>query len=248
MISFRFTSIFLAFWYVAHHSSFISHMTKYICEREKNIYEKSMIAIIIGMWTRFIHWQNKLTIDYFRNVDVMYHPFASIHSNKSYRSIFPHRKMKIIHMEITSYIYSKHFSHEIRSLFRWIKKDEEKKIGERKMIFDQRHMLIYDQNIRWFVDLGFHAHSFTHHIHQIFFIGKWQYSHEPKAILLWVMASHLLSQVSHVCKYLKRWNLKSNQNKLSAFLINDAICGQRTYQWSSVYLVFMGTTLILALN
>lgn len=67
----------LAFWSLITYSS-VSHTWRIICEREKKyIYEKSMIAIIIGMWTRFIHWQNKLTIDYFRNV--AFHPFAYTH-------------------------------------------------------------------------------------------------------------------------------------------------------------------------
>lgn len=161
-----------------------------------------MIAIIIGMWTRFIHWQNKLTIDYFSKCICNVPPICA-HTNKSYRSIFPHQKMKIIHMEITS--YSKHFSHQICSLFRWIKKEEAKKREKTKDEF--RPSMYFDlwseySLICWFrpKNTYIHAHSFSHHIHKVIFLSsQWQYSREANAILLWFMASYYFIVKSLPC-------------------------------------------------
>lgn len=130
-------SFFLAFWYVL---LIISTHDEIYLRAGKNIsYEKSMIAIIIGMWTRFIHWQNKLTIDYFRNVPTHLRIHTRAQTNHTVRFI-PHRKMKIIHMEITSYIFIQNTFHMKYVLFSAeLKKKKEKR--ERKMNFD-RHRYV----------------------------------------------------------------------------------------------------------
>lgn len=110
MISFRFTSHFFGVL-IAHRSS-ITNDEIYLRAAEK--YEKSMIAIIIGMWTRFIHWQNKLTIDYFRNVPthLRIHTLAHRRANKSYRSIYSASKNE-------NHSNGNHFLYIFKTFFIW---------------------------------------------------------------------------------------------------------------------------------